>query len=151
MSTAATFNTRLHDSIVQCISLGNRPSDFIEMLDKTDGVALAKKLVATGEIQSGLKRVKALGRPDLAMESIEAAEAHVEEVNNRPLSHYEWELYSMQRGYDMALNTTTDFFVGWANSLTFGGKRPRNPWPLGPAEAGHGGSPQANSVVAARA
>ena len=40
------------------------------MLDKTDGVILAKKLVATGEIQSGLKRFKALGRPELAMESI---------------------------------------------------------------------------------
>jgi len=70
MSTAAKFNARLHDSIVQCISLGYRPSDFIEMLDKTDGVALAKKLVATGEIQSGFKRVKSLGRPDLAMECI---------------------------------------------------------------------------------
>jgi hypothetical protein len=70
MSTAAKFNRRLHDSIVQCISLGYRPSDFIEMLDKTEGVTLAKKLVATGAIQSGLKRVKALGRPELAMESI---------------------------------------------------------------------------------
>jgi hypothetical protein len=70
MSTAAKFNRRLHDSIVQCNSLGYRPSDFIEMLDKTEGVALAKKLVATGEIQSGLKRVKAHGRPELAMESI---------------------------------------------------------------------------------
>ena len=54
-------------------------------------------------------------------QSIAAAEAHVTQVNSRPPSHYEWELYSMQRGYDMALNTTTDFFVGWANSLTFGG------------------------------
>jgi hypothetical protein len=69
MSTAAKFNRRLHDSIVQCISLGYRPSDFIEMLDKTEGVSLAKKLVATGKIQSGLKRVKALGRPDLAKRS----------------------------------------------------------------------------------
>lgn len=50
--------------------VGYRPSDFIEMLDKTESVTLAKKLVATGEIQSGLKRVKSLGRPDLAMESI---------------------------------------------------------------------------------
>jgi hypothetical protein len=53
-------------------------------------------------------------------QSIDAAKAHVEEVNNRPLSHYEWEVYSMQRGYDMALNTTTDFFVGWTNTLSLG-------------------------------
>jgi DNA replication protein DnaC len=31
------------------------------------------------------------------------------------------------------------------------GKRPTNPWPLGPAEVGHGGSPQAISGVGARA
>lgn len=40
------------------------------MLDKTESVTLAKELVATGEIQSGLKRVKALGRPELAMDQL---------------------------------------------------------------------------------
>lgn len=40
---------------------------------------------------------------------------------------------------------------GGVINLSFSRKRPRNPWPLVPAEAGHGGSPQANSVVGPRA
>jgi predicted glycosyltransferase len=40
------------------------------MLNKTEGVTLAKRLLATSEIQSGLKRVKAPCRPDLAIEFI---------------------------------------------------------------------------------
>ena len=40
---------------------------------------------------------------------------------------------------------------GDVHCVVRGRKRPRNPWPLGPAEAGHGGSPQASSGVGARA
>lgn len=52
---------------------------------------------------------------------VDAARAHQVEVNARPTSYYINELYAASQTFDNMLNTTTDFFAGWANSLTFGG------------------------------
>jgi hypothetical protein len=53
---------------------------------------------------------------------------------------------------DLVTHRNSGDLIAGASYFVFNGrKRPRNPWPLGPAEAGHGGSPQASSGVGARA
>jgi len=54
-------------------------------------------------------------------DGVDAVIAHQTEVNARPTSYYINELYSASQNFDNMLNTTTDFFAGWANTLTLGG------------------------------
>jgi hypothetical protein len=54
-------------------------------------------------------------------QGVEAARARREEVAARPDSYYEQQLFVMNHVFDGALGVGTDFFAGWANSLTFGG------------------------------
>ncbi len=64
------FAERIQDSIRQSRALGYPPTRFENMLLKMGALRLAKKLVISGDIQTGLKEVAKLGRKDLAMESI---------------------------------------------------------------------------------
>jgi hypothetical protein len=66
----AEFAGRLQDAIRQAQGLGYNPSRFEQMLTESGAVHLAKKLVATSDIQDGLKAMSKLGRKDLALESI---------------------------------------------------------------------------------
>ena len=71
MSTNAQFTQRLRDACQESIGLGYTPTRMIGMLNSTnDGVAIAKRLVVSGDLQEGLKNTIAIGREDLAVESI---------------------------------------------------------------------------------
>jgi hypothetical protein len=65
MSLEAEFEQRLRDSIRDSIALGYNPTRSSEMLS-----TWAKRLVATGDIQDGIKKIVAMGHPELSMESI---------------------------------------------------------------------------------
>jgi hypothetical protein len=67
---ARDFAQRLRDVISESTQLGYTPANFEKMLDEQGAVNLAKKLVKSGEIQTGLKAVANLKRKDLAVESI---------------------------------------------------------------------------------
>lgn len=69
-SPESEFEERLYDSIRASIRLGYNPTRFTEMLSTRGGVATAKRLVASGEIQDGIRRIVELGHPELSMESI---------------------------------------------------------------------------------
>jgi hypothetical protein len=64
------FEQRLRDSIRESISLGYDPTRFTEMLNAYGGVPTAKRLVASGEIQDGIRRIVEIGHPELSMGSI---------------------------------------------------------------------------------
>jgi hypothetical protein len=64
------FEARLRDSIKQSIGLGYYPHRFEDMLNTFGGVGVAKKLVLSSELQDGIRRIAAMGRRDLSMESI---------------------------------------------------------------------------------
>jgi hypothetical protein len=66
----AEFEQRLYDAIRESISLGYSPARIETMLKNYGGVKLAKRLVVSGEIQSGIKTIKAMGHPELSIESI---------------------------------------------------------------------------------
>ncbi len=64
------FAARVGAAVRECHSLGYHPTRFEQMLEHSDVVAVAKRLVASGDLQEGLKRLKTMGRLDLSVESI---------------------------------------------------------------------------------
>ena len=70
MSLEAEFEERLWDSIRRSIALGYNPTRFAEMLKTLGGVGVAQRLVTSGDLQDGIKKIVALGHSELAMESI---------------------------------------------------------------------------------
>src|SRR5262245_49783744 len=64
------FEHRLRDSIHESISLGYNPTRLSGMRNSWGGVGTAKRLVASGEIQDGIRRIVEMGHPELSMESI---------------------------------------------------------------------------------
>ncbi len=70
MNLEGDFEQRLRDSIRDSIALGYNPTRFTDMLTTWGGVGVARRLVASGEIQDGIKKIVAMGHPELSMESI---------------------------------------------------------------------------------
>ncbi|MCC6208979.1 MAG: hypothetical protein IT488_12630 [Gammaproteobacteria bacterium] len=67
---AQEFAARLYTAILECHRLKYHPTRFEQMLQSSDAVTLAKKLVTSGELQDGLKKLKGMDRLDLSMEEI---------------------------------------------------------------------------------
>lgn len=67
---AQVFSERLRDTVRQAQALDDHPHRFEQMLNAEGGLALARRLVKSGELQDGLRTLIRLGRRDLAMESI---------------------------------------------------------------------------------
>jgi hypothetical protein len=67
---AERFEHRLRDTIRECIALGYHPHRFEEMLNAYGGQQTAKRLVASGELQDGIRRLAAMAKLDLTMEHI---------------------------------------------------------------------------------
>jgi hypothetical protein len=67
---ATVFSERLRDTVRQAHALDYHPHRFEQMLNVEGGLALAHRLVKSGELQDGLRALIRLGRRDLAMESI---------------------------------------------------------------------------------
>lgn len=66
---ASEFEKRARDSVEECFKLGYPPTIFLSMLEEAGAVATAKRLVASVNIQSGLRALANLGRLDLSIES----------------------------------------------------------------------------------
>lgn len=67
---ADDFSHAVRAALAECHRLDYRPTRFEQMLETTDAVRLAKRMVRSGELQQGLKRLHDFGRVDLAIESI---------------------------------------------------------------------------------
>ena len=88
----AKFTRALRETCRKSAKLGYYPSDFDGMLDRVGGVSVARKLVASGEIQSGLKRLKKLKRLDLSMEHLMLDERFRGLFKDPELEAAEWRL-----------------------------------------------------------
>jgi len=64
------FSARVRAAIEECHSLGYHPTRFQQMLEESDAVSVAKRMVVSGELQDGLRRLKSMNRLDLSVESI---------------------------------------------------------------------------------
>ena len=67
---AKQFEGRLQQAIRECVKLKYYPRRFEEMLRDFDGPTVARKLVASGDLQDGLLRIVRMNRRELSMESI---------------------------------------------------------------------------------
>lgn len=70
MQIERDFEVRVRAALSECHRLGYHPRDFEEMLNNTSAVRLAERLVISGNLQSGLRRLAQMGRLDLSVESI---------------------------------------------------------------------------------
>jgi len=64
------FKRRLFDALEQSRALGYDGADMENMLSRQNAVELAKKLVLSGVIQGGPKKMAKINRKDLTVESI---------------------------------------------------------------------------------
>jgi hypothetical protein len=83
---------RFADSISQSRSLGYNPSEFERMLQAYGAVGVAKRLIKSGEIQSGFKALINLGRADLTMEAIMLEEQFKSIFTLQELAAAKWRL-----------------------------------------------------------
>jgi hypothetical protein len=64
------LEARLRATIPLCRQLGYNPWKFEEILNTCGSRQTARRLVTSGELQYGLRRLSELGRLDLSMEQI---------------------------------------------------------------------------------
>ena len=79
----------------EAANLGYVANEFAAMLEINGGVQTAKKLVRSGEIQSGLRRLRDLGRLDLATEAVMLRPEFKELFNKDHLDAASWRLDQM--------------------------------------------------------
>lgn len=65
-----SFEAKVRAALLECHRLGYHPHDFEVMLANASAARVAEKLVTSGELQSGLKRLAQMERLDLSVESI---------------------------------------------------------------------------------
>jgi hypothetical protein len=65
-----SFDAKIRAALPECHRLGYHPHDFEGMLANSTAVKLAERLVKSGELQTGLKKLAQLDRLDLSVESI---------------------------------------------------------------------------------
>ena len=78
------FEARVRAALIECHRLGYHPTDFEGMLCNATAARVAEKLVKSGELQTGLKRLAQMDRLDLSVESI-MLEAQFESLFKKPL------------------------------------------------------------------
>ena len=65
-----SFDAKVRAALLECHRIGYHPHDFEGMLANTTAAKLAEKLVISGELQTGFKRLAQMGRLDLSVEAI---------------------------------------------------------------------------------
>ena len=66
----SAFAARIRETLQESKDLHYYPTRFEQMLADMGAVRLAKKLVISGDLQDGLKKLAKLGRKDLALEAV---------------------------------------------------------------------------------
>jgi len=66
----AEFSATVDAAVEECAEFGYFPGYFVQMVKENGALETAKRLVASGEIQTGLQRLAKEGRLELSIESI---------------------------------------------------------------------------------
>lgn len=74
------FAEAMRASCRESVGLGYYPTRFLEALERRGAVAYAKQLVASGDLQSGLRRLCGLDRLDLSIEHLIAEDLRFREL-----------------------------------------------------------------------
>lgn len=89
---AERFEAKLRHSIEISRSIGYTPTVFIGMPDRHGGVETAKRLIAAGDLQSGIRKMAELGRLDITMERIMLEPAFAPLFTEGELAAAQWRL-----------------------------------------------------------
>ncbi len=92
MTLEHRFGQRLQESVDESKRHGYNPIRIIDMLRSNTAVEVAKKLVLSGHIQSGLKKTVAESRAELAIESIMLDPEFVTLFTSEELEAARWRL-----------------------------------------------------------
>ena len=63
------FKKALRFAISECYDIGYHLTELEKMIEATDPVDIAKKLVLSGEFQHGIRELTKLGRQDLTVKA----------------------------------------------------------------------------------
>lgn len=94
-SLGKEFAGEVEAAIQECMSLGYTPTTFLQMKARWGAVAAAKKLVVSGDIQTGFKRLKAMGRIDLSLEYLMKKEKYHTLFTQGEREAAEWRLSNL--------------------------------------------------------
>lgn len=86
------FETTMRSYCDEARTLGYFPADFLGMLDRYGGVQLAKRLIASGDLQTGLKKLARMNRLDLSIESLMLEQPYRCLFTPHELASAEWRL-----------------------------------------------------------
>lgn len=68
MTLEAEFEAASRDAVEECRTLDYQPTVWISMMNEMGATGAARKIVVSGDIQSGFERLVHLGRLDLTIE-----------------------------------------------------------------------------------
>lgn len=92
-----SFEAKIRAALSECHRLGYHPSDFEGMLANATAARVAEKLVTSGELQAGLKRLAQMGRFDLSVESIMLEAQFASLFSNQHLAAAQWRLNQVKQ------------------------------------------------------
>jgi hypothetical protein len=90
------FLVALKQTNKEAAKLGYFSTEFDAMLDVYSGVGTALRLVQTSHIQTGMRRLCALGRPDLTTEAVMLRPEYKELFTPDQLAAASWRLSQME-------------------------------------------------------
>lgn len=73
-SPEQAFEQAMRLACTEAATLGYYPGRFLDKLERIGAVPYAKELVASGELQAGLKRLNDMNRLDLSIEHLVATD-----------------------------------------------------------------------------
>ncbi|MBX9900334.1 MAG: hypothetical protein K2Y28_06070 [Burkholderiaceae bacterium] len=94
MTIEKQFSEALRAAIEESRRIGYPPNRFETMLNEMGAIPLAKKLVKSSDLQTGLDALKKLGRPDLSLEHIMQKEEFKSLFSKTELEAAQWRLQS---------------------------------------------------------
>ena len=92
------FTIACQSAIAECRSIGYNPSVWARMVDESGGKATAKKLIRSGDFQSGLLKLLSLGRIDLTVEQAVLDDRWSDLFTDEERELARWRLTEAQRG-----------------------------------------------------
>ncbi|PKH06417.1 hypothetical protein [Moritella sp. Urea-trap-13] len=93
---ANDFSLKVYNAIQESNRIGYSPTVITTILRSYDAVSVAKKLIKSGTIQSGFKKLSGLGRIDLSFESIMLESDFCSLFTKEELRAAEWRLSSLK-------------------------------------------------------
>ena len=89
------FEKRLRDDAEEAVIIGYYPARFLQMLDNYPADEVARKLIASGDLQEGLKRLKREDRLDLALETVMQEKEFRRLFSEEEIKAAEWRLQQL--------------------------------------------------------